>query len=377
MASVLVYISTTDGAPDEVALQALALGGQVADGGAVHAVVMGDAAAAASLGAWGASAVHVADHPGLAAMAPDARARVIGDLADQLGVDAIVGPGTEAGNTILARVAARSDLPFAANCTGATPGSPLAVRRVRWGGSLSEDAVIHADRAILTSAPHTLASVETGGSAVVERFSPVFDDADLAVRVVDRIAPAASGISLAEAKVVVSGGRGVGSEAGFTPVEELANLLGAAVGCSRAVTIAGWRSHTAQVGQTGTKIAPDLYIAAGISGATQHMAGCKASKKILAINKDPEAPIMGDADYAVIGDMHTILPAISAEIRRMTIVGRQGERASRGPAARDSGRTCNVPLHACGTTRRNGAPGSVPYGIQATALCMEGRSGAR
>ncbi len=162
-----------------------------------------------------------------------------------------------------------------------------------------------------------MAAVETGGSAPVTTFTPVLDDADLVVRVVDRTAPAASGVSLAEAKVVVSGGRGVGSEAGFGPIDELAGLLGAAVGCSRAVTIAGWRSHTAQVGQTGTKIAPDLYIAAGVSGATQHMAGCKASKKIIAINKDPEAPIMGDADYAVIGDLHTVVPAISAEIRRV------------------------------------------------------------
>jgi electron transfer flavoprotein alpha subunit len=317
MAAVLVYVSTTDGAADEVALQALALGAQLADGGAVNAVVIGDAAAAGSLGAWGATAVHVAEHPDLAAMAPDARARVISDLADQLGADAIVGPGTEAGNTILARVAARSDRPFAANCTALTPGSPLAIRRVRWGGSLSEDALVHGDRPILTSAPHALAAVETGGSAPVSTFTPALDDADLAVRVIDRTAAAATGVSLGEAKVVVSGGRGVGSEAGFGPIEELAGLLGAAVGCSRAVTIAGWRSHTAQVGQTGTKIAPDLYIAAGISGATQHMAGCKASKKILAINKDPEAPIMGDADYAVIGDMHTVLPAISAEIRRV------------------------------------------------------------
>jgi electron transfer flavoprotein alpha subunit len=109
----------------------------------------------------------------------------------------------------------------------------------------------------------------------------------------------------------------VGSADGFAPIDDLASLLGAAVGCSRAVTISGWRSHTAQVGQTGTKIAPDLYIAAGISGATQHMAGCKASKKILAINKDPEAPIMTMADYAVIGDLHQVVPAISAEIRRV------------------------------------------------------------
>ncbi len=151
----------------------------------------------------------------------------------------------------------------------------------------------------------------------VESFTPELGAADLVVRVARRIPAAAAGVSLADAKVVVSGGRGVGSTDGFSQIEELAALLGAAVGCSRAVTISGWRSHTAQVGQTGTKIAPDLYIAAGISGATQHMAGCKASKKILAINKDPEAPIMTMADYAVIGDLHQVIPAISAEIRRV------------------------------------------------------------
>jgi len=130
-------------------------------------------------------------------------------------------------------------------------------------------------------------------------------------------AAAAGGVTLAEAKVVVSGGRGVGSADGFGPIEELAALLGAAVGCSRAVTISGWRSHTAQVGQTGTKIAPNLYIACGISGATQHMAGAKGAKKLLAVNKDAEAPIMSAADYAVIGDLHQVVPAISAEIRRV------------------------------------------------------------
>ena len=101
-------------------------------------------------------------------------------------------------------------------------------------------------------------------------------------------------------------------------IEELAGLLGAAVGCSRAVTMAGWRPHTDQVGQTGTKIAPDLYIACGISGATQHLAGCKGAKRILAINSDPEAPILASADYAVIGDMHEIVPALTAAIRRRT-----------------------------------------------------------
>jgi electron transfer flavoprotein alpha subunit len=114
----------------------------------------------------------------------------------------------------------------------------------------------------------------------------------------------------------VSGGRGVGSAEGFSVIEELAELLGGAVGCSRAVTSAGWRPHTDQVGQTGTKVSPEIYIACGISGATQHMAGCKGAKRLLAINPDGEASIFASADYAVIGDLHEVVPAISAEIRR-------------------------------------------------------------
>lgn len=316
MGAVLVFVTAADGLPDDVSTQALTLAAGLAAGGAVHALVLGDQAAAATLGDWGATHAHVATHPDAGPSAPDACARVIDDLAGSLGADVIVGPGTDAGNTILARVAARAGLPFAANCTAVRPGSPITVTRLRWGGSLLEEAVVNAERAVISVAPFTVVATRTGGAAAVATFTPTLDEADLAVRVVERIPAPAGGISLAEAKVVVSGGRGVGSEAGFAPVDELAGLLGAAVGCSRAVTIAGWRSHTAQVGQTGTKIAPDLYIAAGISGATQHMAGCRSSKKILAINKDPESPIMSGADYAVIGDLHEVLPAISAEIRR-------------------------------------------------------------
>jgi electron transfer flavoprotein alpha subunit len=151
----------------------------------------------------------------------------------------------------------------------------------------------------------------------VSAFTPTLAEADLLMHVSERVAAPAGGVSLAEAKVVVSAGRGAGSPEGFGIIEELAGLLGGAVGCSRAVTMAGWRPHTDQVGQTGTKIAPDLYIACGISGATQHMAGCKGAKKILAVNIDREAPILGSADYAVIGDLHEVVPAVSAELRRV------------------------------------------------------------
>ena len=160
------------------------------------------------------------------------------------------------------------------------------------------------------------ATVNGADSPAVESFSPALDEADLAVRVSEHVDTVTSGISLAEAKVVVSGGRGVGSAEGFAILEELAGELDAAVGCSRVVTSAGWRPHTDQVGQTGTKVSPDLYIACGISGATQHIAGCKGAKKILAINSDAEAPILMSADYAVIGDLTEIVPAITDELRK-------------------------------------------------------------
>jgi electron transfer flavoprotein alpha subunit len=222
--------------------------------------------------------------------------------------DVLVGPGSDRGNEVLAHVAAQLDLPFAANVTEVRGDE---VTRIRWGGTLLEDARIHSDRKLLTAAPFAFAASKT----VVQ--AEMLAAGDDPVRVVDRIAPDTGGkVSLADAKVVVSGGRGVGSAEGFAILEELAALLDGAVGCSRVVTSAGWRPHTDQVGQTGTKVSPDLYIACGISGATQHIAGCKGAKTLLAINDDPEATIFAHADYAVIGNLHEIVPAITAELRK-------------------------------------------------------------
>jgi electron transfer flavoprotein alpha subunit len=237
--------------------------------------------------------------------APAAWAQAVADAAD--GADAIVAPGSERGNELLAHVAARLDLPFAANVT-AVDGD--VVTRIRWGGSLLEEARLHGSPRILTVAPHTQPASEP---VDVETLAA----GDDSVRVLETVSDSRGGISLRDAKVVVSGGRGVGSAEAFAVIEELAGLLGGAVGCSRVVTSAGWRPHTDQVGQTGTKISADLYVACGISGATQHIAGAKGAKKILAINSDPEAPILASADYAVIGDLHEIVPAISAELRRV------------------------------------------------------------
>jgi electron transfer flavoprotein alpha subunit len=229
-------------------------------------------------------------------------------LIDAAGADDIVGPGSDRGNEILAHVAAQLDLPLAANVTEVRGEE---VTRQRWGGTLLEEARIHADRKLLTAAPFAF---EASTSPQADVLRP---DVSGAVQVVEHVAPDTGGISLADAKVVVSGGRGVGSSEGFAILEELAALLEGAVGCSRVVTSAGWRPHTDQVGQTGTKVSPDLYIACGISGATQHIAGVKGAKKLLAINDDPEATIFNHADYAVIGNLHEIVPAITAELRKV------------------------------------------------------------
>jgi electron transfer flavoprotein alpha subunit len=255
--------------------------------------------------------IHVAELPD--AYAPGAWATAVEEIIDRVSPSAVVAAGTQRGNEVLAYVAARRDVPFAANCISVEGDT---VTRVRWGGSLLEEARIHSPLPLLSVAPHAVAAAEGTGSPAVESFTPSLGDADLAVQVGEHADEAVAGISLAEAKVVVSGGRGVGSADGFGVLEELAGVLDAAVGCSRVVTMAGWRPHTDQVGQTGTKVSPDLYIACGISGATQHIAGCKGAKKILAINSDAEAPILASADYAVIGDLSEIVPAITAELRK-------------------------------------------------------------
>ena len=320
--NVLVYVETTPDGAEDVSLQALTLARSLSEGTPPAATVACDnlsQALPAALAAHGAGAVYVAEDSVFGANAPLAIARAVVAAVGASGADVVVGPGTETGNEVLAHVAAILDAPFAANCISATPSAgAIDVTRVRWGGSLLEEASVHGSPVVISSQPHAIAAAEAGGAlAAVMTLSVPLTEADRAIRVVDRVEAAAGGVSLADAKVVVTGGRGVGSPEGFAVVEELAALLEGAVGCSRAVTISGWRPHTDQVGQTGTKVAPDIYIACGVSGATQHMAGCKGAKKILAVNTDREASIMQSADYAVIGDLHEVLPAISAELRRV------------------------------------------------------------
>jgi electron transfer flavoprotein alpha subunit len=285
-------------AADDLGLQALTFARRYDP--EVEAVAFGDAPSVSAK-------VHVAQVDGYA---PQAWARAIASLNPAT----VIAAGTDRGNEVLAHAAVMLDGVFAANVVSASGDE---VTRQRWGGSLLEEARLHGDVKLITIAPHVVAIGEAAGEPAVETFTPPIEDADLVARVAERLDTSTGGLSLGEAPVVVSGGRGVGSAEGFASLEELADLLGGVVGCSRAVTMAGWRPHTDQVGQTGTKISPDLYIPCGISGATQHMAGCKGAKKLLAINSDAEAPIMATADYAVIGDVLEVVPAITAELRRV------------------------------------------------------------
>jgi electron transfer flavoprotein alpha subunit len=319
---ILVLVEHSNGRPDRLSLEALTLARRIATslGEPVDALLLGPGAAdaAASLDGGGVAIARVAEDDRFAAYAPEAWAAALVQGAD--GASVALAAGSERGNEVMAHVAARLGQPMAANVTDVRAGDRFEITRQRWAGSLLEDAILDGDPRLLTVAPHAVAVdvVPDAPGVRVEPFSPELTDADLRVRVV-RHEPAASGsVSLADARVVIGGGRGVGSAESFAILEELAALLGGAVGVSRVVTSAGWRPHTMQIGQTGQRIAPDLYIACGISGAIQHIVGCKAAKRILAINTDPDAPIMGKATYAVIGDLHAVVPAISAEIRRVT-----------------------------------------------------------
>ena len=222
-------------------------------------------------GTYGAEDVHIVTHDLLTDYGPDAYGSVIVQMVEGLEPDAVLACGSDRGNEFMANAAARLDAPFVANCTDVTPGDTWEMTRVQWGGSLLEDSTLTADVPLLTCGLHAVvAEVGDEADADAEAFDVELDESVTITMVKDRVVQEA-GVTLPTAPVVCGGGRGVGSAEGFSHLEELAGLLGGRVGCSRAVTNLGWRPHSDQVGQTGTRIAPEIYIASGISGAIQHL----------------------------------------------------------------------------------------------------------
>ncbi|MQA60219.1 MAG: electron transfer flavoprotein subunit alpha/FixB family protein [Actinophytocola sp.] len=289
----------------------------------VAAVAFGTAADGAKLAdelvKHGVGTLHLISHELLTDYAPEAFGEALAQLIARLRPEGVIATGDDRGAEVMAQAAARARLPLATQCVSVTGGDPWQLTRIRGGGMLLEDAELTAATKLITVAPGAAGAAEISevravDECVVEAFTPELAPELARTRVVARTTRG-DGVSLATAEVVVSGGRGVGSAAGYAVLEELAGLLGGAVGCSRVATNNGWRPHSDQVGLTGTKISPKLYIACGISGATQHWVGCMDAAAILAVNTDPEAPMVTRATYAVIGDVHDVLPAVVAEIR--------------------------------------------------------------
>jgi electron transfer flavoprotein alpha subunit len=340
--SVLCLVELDGGDAADASLRAVTLGrtfGESLADTSVRTVVFADSARVplAVLADYGVTDVYVIEPGTVDGYAPQAWGRVLAGLAAETGASAVLAAGTDRGNEVLAHTGAIMGLPMAANCTVVTPdgGRTHRIVRHRWAGLLLEEAVMEAPVALFTVATEAVAPVPVGAASDVSAalspagtppgppgpsaiqvhvHKPELAEADLAVRATES-AGRAGGVSLATARVVVGGGRGVGGPDGFAALEELADLLGGVVGVSRVVTSEGWRPHKQQVGQTGTKITPELYLACGISGAIQHIAGCSGAKHIIAINTDPGAPILAHADYAVVGDLHQVIPALVAALR--------------------------------------------------------------
>ena len=324
---ILVLVETDPTGAIEVSREAITFARSLAEAGGgipIDAVVVGEPLGPRDelidqLGAYGVRTVHHAAGDAFAAFSGAAWAAAVQAARDDTGAVVVLAAGTPRGNEVLAHVAARTQVPMAANVISFEGLAPFVVTRQVVGGAALEEMRLGDRPAVFTVAGHAVEPAQAPSplAAVLVDLRPEVAAADLVARVVSAEPPAPdqSG-SLKSARVVVGAGRGAGSAEGFDDLLELTELLGGSIGVSRVVTSLGWRPHHEQVGQTGSRISPDLYIPCGISGAIQHWAGCSSAKNILAINTDEDAPMVTKATYAVIGDLHEVVPAINAEIRR-------------------------------------------------------------
>ena len=229
----------------------------------------------------------------------------------------IMAAATDKGNEVLSHIGAHLDIPMSANTSTIQLGDENKLIRYRWGSSLLEETIIKSKPLLITMALNLVKAEKVfSNTPEIENFRAEFNAASFRVQLTGREENAEGGTSLASSPIVIGGGRGVGSAEGFSVLEELAECVNGAVGGSRVATNNGWISHTRQVGLTGNRIAPKLYIACGISGAVQHLVGCKGAKNIMVINNDPQAPFFSKADYGIVGDLHEVLPAITQKLKK-------------------------------------------------------------
>lgn len=324
MGDILVFAEQRDGEFRSVAYEAIAAASKLKGdlGGSVVAVVMGSGMKdkAAGLGAWGADKVLAADAELLAGYNSDAYSKTFANAVKNVNPSLIIMSASSQGRDLAPNVAGMLKAPMASDCTGlkVEGGKVLAVRPIYAGKSIATVA-FEKEPAIITLRPKAFQAgePEDGKTAEVEDLPVTVSAGDLKTVVKEVVKAAGKKMDLTEANIIVSGGRGMKGPENYNIIEDLAELLGGTVGASRAAVDAGWRPHTDQVGQTGKTVAPSLYIAAGISGAIQHLAGMGSSRCIVAINKDADAPIFQVADYGIVGDLFEVVPVLTEELKKV------------------------------------------------------------
>jgi electron transfer flavoprotein alpha subunit len=325
MPNILVFAESRAGTVRNVVMELLAAARGLAAGGEVHAVLAGApgiGAQAARLTDSGADAIFVTEHAALGEYNAEALAALVAERAKD-GYRAVLFAASAQGKDVGPRVAAKLGVPIAPDALSLSiEGDAATVTHYVYAGKIIATLKLAASPAVVALRPGAVAPVESKGAGRVESVPPVGDPGTARVMVTESIRGDLRKLDLADAPVIVSGGRGLKAAENFKLVEELAEAFGnAAVGATRAVTDEGWRPHSDQIGQTGRQVSPDLYVAVGISGAIQHLAGMRTSRTIVAINKDKEAPIFKIADYGVVGDVFEIIPALSAAIREAKAKG--------------------------------------------------------
>jgi electron transfer flavoprotein alpha subunit len=320
--NVLAFAEQRDGKFKKCAFEVVQAARRAADalGATMTAVVVGKGVSsiAPALGAYGATRVVAVEDDRLAGYSSTAYAKAFSDIAVKEAAGVIFFGASQMGKDLAPRVSARLGAALAADCTAIKTenGEIIATRPVYAGKALVDVKVTTAVK-LFSLRPNvfTASATDGAGAAAVEKVAPALTDADFSAKVT-AVKVSEGRPDVTEASVVVSGGRGLKGPEHFAMIEQLADVLGGAVGASRAVVDAGWRPHDEQVGQTGKTVSPSLYIACGISGAVQHLAGMSSSKYIVAINKDKDAPIFQIADYGIVGDVFEILPALTGELKK-------------------------------------------------------------
>ena len=322
MSNILVFAEQREGQLKSYALEAISEGRRLADaaGGSLTVALIGSGLSdmTGMLVNHGADTILLADHGDLHGYSPSAYAKLLNDALSSSAAEVVLLSASAMGRELGALLAAKADASLLSDVVETSwDGDHLVIKRPVYAGKAFLKVAVRKTPVIVTLRPNVFAAEEKSGAGSIENMTVALGESDTQVKIIDTALKTSTRPELTEASIIVSGGRAMGGPDNFSIIEELADTLGAAVGASRAAVDAGWRPHADQVGQTGKTVAPNLYIACGISGAIQHLAGMNSSKCIVAINTDPEAPIFKVANYGIVADLFDVVPALNTAMKEL------------------------------------------------------------